>query len=95
MDCEDCKEEIRKMMSEDCQECGPKLTREQLRLALVGMDAVALFPSLTGKRTGRIVRERIEVSQSTPEKLFGKISFPCASRLGRGQNSGEVQAEVA
>merc|ERR1711867_145227 len=58
-DCEECKERIEEVMISACNDCGPASTREQLRLVLVGMDAVALFPSLTGKRTGKIVRERI------------------------------------
>ena len=33
------------------------------KMSLVGMDAVALFPSLSGKRTSRIVRKRIMASK--------------------------------
>ena len=35
------------------------MKKEERKLAMVGMDAISLFPSMSGKRTGRIVRERI------------------------------------
>ena len=31
-------------------------------MSLVGMDAVALFPSLSGKKTGEIIRRRVTKS---------------------------------
>ena len=54
--CKDCTEEIRKAAERDCEECGKG--EKAGVYALVGMDAVALFPSLTGKRTAHIVQKR-------------------------------------
>ena len=50
-------------MIKPCMSCGPELREEERKLALVGMDAESLFPSMTGKRTGKIVRERINKSR--------------------------------
>ena len=58
--CEECKEEIKKAMKENCKFCGDGIDYEIPRMALVGMDAVALFPSLTGKKTAKLVRETAE-----------------------------------
>ena len=60
MKCSTCMDKIRMMMKEDC-ECG-KATRST-ELAMVGMDAVALFPSLTSRRTAGIVRDRVRRSK--------------------------------
>ena len=60
-DCKECDALIVQKREEECEECG--VQREEGELALVGMDAVALFPSLTSRRTARIVRERIEESK--------------------------------
>ena len=59
-DCRDCIEEMEKVMRENCELCGKGRDYEIPRMALVGMDAVALFPSLTGKKTARLVRETAE-----------------------------------
>ena len=67
-DCKDCEEELRRSYREDCSKCGPRTRTEMPRMTLVGMDAVALFPSLSGKKTGQIVRKRIERS---PMKMRG------------------------
>ena len=58
-DCKDCSE---KMMREDCTACGPGMEPELPKMALVGMDAVALFPSLSGRKTGEIIRSRVSRS---------------------------------
>ena len=63
MVCKVCEEEKEKLDKEDCAECGPGIREEEKTLVLVGMDAVALFPSLTSKRTAKIVREMITKSK--------------------------------
>ena len=64
--CEECGEMVEQRISEDCEECGPGI--KPTCYAMIGMDAVALFPSMTGKRTAKIVRERLKRS---PIKLQG------------------------
>ena len=64
-DCCECNALLIKKREEDCEECGVQPAEEEL--ALVGMDAVALFPSLTSKRTARIVRERVRESKMIME----------------------------
>ena len=59
-ECGECTEIFDKIVSKDCDECGKGV--ENKELAMVGMDAVALFPSLTGKRTASIVKRRTATS---------------------------------
>ena len=61
-DCEECADELKKSYREDCIGCGPGMDPDMPRMSLVGMDAVALFPSLSGKRTGEIIRKRVATS---------------------------------
>ena len=61
-DCKDCMKKIAVKMEENCEACGPELREEEGEIVLVGMDAVALFPSMSGKETGKIVRKRIKDS---------------------------------
>ena len=56
--CVDCGEELKRSYEEDCKECGQGMSPEMPKMTLVGMDAVALFPSLSGKKSGQIVRKR-------------------------------------
>ena len=62
-ECTECAEEKRKKIERDCNECGRGVSWEENKYALVGMDAVALFPSLSGKTTARIVRKRVMESE--------------------------------
>ena len=48
-------------MKEDCKECGPPAEMEEM--SLLGLDVVALFPSMSSKKTGEIVRSRIQKSK--------------------------------
>ena len=57
--CKDCEEVLKNSYREDCNKCGPGMSTTLPKLIFVGMDAVALFPSLSGKRTSRIVRKRL------------------------------------
>ena len=45
-------------MKVDC-ECGPGLDHQVPELALVGMDVVSLFPSLSSKKTSEIVHRKV------------------------------------
>ena len=58
-DCDDCEGERRKVKERNCQDCGEGVSREENQYALVGMDAVALFPSLSSKITAGIVRKKV------------------------------------
>ena len=50
-------EEIEKLLRNSCQECGPQV--EDFEVSMRGLDVQALFPSMTARRTGMIVRERL------------------------------------
>ena len=58
-ECEECESLVKKISSRHCKDCGEGIQDEDMTFSLVGMDAVALFPSLSGKRTARIVRRRV------------------------------------
>ena len=70
--CDECESELEMSYKENCDECGPGMSNKLPKMTLVGMDAVALFPSLTGKRTGRIVRKRILKSKMKMEGFSWK-----------------------
>ena len=44
-------------VKEDCKECGPPIEMEEM--SLLGLDVVALFPSMSARKTGEIVRHRM------------------------------------
>ena len=50
-ECKSCKNRRIERMREDCGRCKASIKEEETKLAMVGTDAVSLFPSLTGKRT--------------------------------------------
>ena len=58
--CKDCKEERSQKLRENCQECGRGIEEEWV---LVGMDAVALFPSMSATTTGKIVKKKVQESE--------------------------------
>ena len=62
-ECAGCEEEQRRRIEKDCRKCGDGVYREDESYALVGMDAVALFPSLSGKNAARIVRKKVMESR--------------------------------
>ena len=62
-DCKECEAERRNLQRMDCEVCGEGVEDDQDIFALIGMDAVALFPSLSGENTARIVRRRVEKSK--------------------------------
>ena len=57
--------EVEEMIGEerDCREYGEGVNEEENQYALVGMDAVALFPSMSGRITAEIVRRRVMESR--------------------------------
>ena len=61
--CNECESVRMSSMEEECADCGEGIRQEQGEFAMVGMDAVALFPSLSGRNTARIVRRRVEESK--------------------------------
>ena len=56
-DCDNCGQRWRHMMEKDCEECGEGLYWEDQEICLLGLDVVALFPSLKSENTGRIIRQ--------------------------------------
>ena len=57
-----CGETAYKVMKTDCKSCGKGITKEKMTMCLVGSDVIALYPSLSARNTGRIIKERIEKS---------------------------------
>ena len=62
-DCEDWDKVIELMMLEECEECGVALMKEDKEFTLIGIDAVSLFPSMSGEETGKIVRDKVTESE--------------------------------
>ena len=69
-DCEECGQEWRKRMQDDCTDCGDGLYWEDQEVCLLGLDVVALSPSMQSATTGMIVREHVLKAHS---KLRGSI----------------------
>ena len=62
-ECEECERTMKRKMSRDCKECGAGVEEGDDQFSMIGMDAVALFPSLSGKITAKLVRKRVEESK--------------------------------
>ena len=67
-DCDHCGREWRDRMEEDCVECGPGIFWEDQEICLLGLDVVALFPSMSSETTGKIIRKHVLLS---PIKIEG------------------------
>ena len=59
------RDEIEQRITQDCDDCGPPVGMEMEKMCLLGLDVVALFPSMSAKRTGEIVRKRLMKSKMT------------------------------
>ena len=57
--CEECGQYWRNEMQKECTDCGEGLYWEDQEVCLLGLDVVALFPSMKSLTTGRIVREHV------------------------------------
>ena len=44
--CKECEEDARKILAEECMECEDGIKEENLNMCILGLDVVALFPSL-------------------------------------------------
>ena len=55
--------ELEKRITQDCEECGPPIGMEMGKMCLLGLDVVALFPSMSSRKTGEIVRKRLMKSK--------------------------------
>ena len=55
----------------DCVKCGPPVQDQEL--CLLALDVSALFPSMSAKRTGEIVRKRIQCSPVNPEGFDWRV----------------------
>ena len=58
-DCGDCGVQIQRRVNRDCEECGMGISEEELKLTLLGLDVVGLFPAMKSATTGIIVRKMI------------------------------------
>ena len=58
-DCEYCGEDWRCKMEQECEDCGDGVYWEDQDICLLGLDVVALFPSMQSVTTGRIVRQHV------------------------------------
>ena len=67
-DCDKCGQELRDMMEQDCEDCGEGLYWEDQEFCLLGLDVVALFPSMQSQTTGLIIRQHVLKS---PIKMEG------------------------
>ena len=67
-DCDNCGRLWRDLMEADCSECGEGLYWEDQAICLLGLDVVALFPSMSSQMTGKIIREHVIKS---PMKIDG------------------------
>ena len=61
--CELCIEKIKSKLRESCEECGTGISDEERNMCHLGLDLVALFPSMTSQSTGEIVRKRTLLSE--------------------------------
>ena len=57
-----CQEVMYREIAKDCNLCGKGLKKEDVTMCLIGSDVVALYPSLSPRNTGEIVKNRIEKS---------------------------------
>ena len=62
-DCDACGREWRTKMESDCEECGPGIYWEDQEVCLIGLDVVALFPSMKSANTGKIIRQHVLKSE--------------------------------
>ena len=67
-DCDVCGQEWRETMEKECEECGEGLYWEDQEICLLGLDVVALFPSMKSEQTGKIIRHTVMTS---PIKIEG------------------------
>ena len=56
--CEECQTVQKNKLSQSCPDCGEPSREEDLQMCHMGLDAIALFPSMQDKNTGEIVRRR-------------------------------------
>ena len=55
-----CGEQVQEQMRTSCTECGKGITKWEAEFCIVGNDVKALYPSIKSKKTGQIIRKRIE-----------------------------------
>ena len=67
-DCDRCGRRWRDLMEIDCNDCGEGLFWEDQEICLLGLDVVALFPSIKSENTGRIKHQQI---MKSPIKIEG------------------------
>ena len=91
---EKIKTKIEMLKEQGCEDCEIKtLEKEISNLTLIGNDVVALYPSLTSERTGKIVREMVEESTIKFEGLDDKMARAYI-RINEDMIEDEVIAEI-
>ena len=68
-----CGETISTMMEIECEDCGKATTSEEMEMALVANDVVALYPSLKSENTGKIIRKKVQESKVIFEGFDDKM----------------------
>ena len=68
----DCGQEWRYKMQKDCEECGDGIYWEDHEVCLLGLDVVALFPSMQSATTGRTILEHVLRSPLKIEGFYWK-----------------------
>ena len=53
------REEVEEKLGKDCEKCGSPVKIKMEDMCLLGLDVVALFPSMSARKTGEIVRKRL------------------------------------
>ena len=65
--------EFNDIIEKDCEECGIKV--EDMNLCLLGLDVKALFPSMSARKTGEIIRKRMMKSEMKVEGFNWKMGL--------------------
>ena len=67
------KEQFREKIEVNCTKCGE--ATQELELCLLGLDVKALFPSMSARRTGEIVRKRMMRSKMKVEGFNWRLGL--------------------
>jgi hypothetical protein len=62
-ECTICGPRITARMENDCNRCGKAVSAMELERVLLGNDVVGLFPNIKSKNSGKIVRQKVEMSE--------------------------------
>ena len=57
--CKECEQEAKNILSEACMECEEGLDEDNMKMCILGLDLVALFPNLKSKNSGVRLRHQV------------------------------------